>query len=234
MKNPKRDETADYRIEPFEKNAAAYDRWYDENPEVLALELSAVRFLFDKAKEAFFAGGCRRPIQGLEVGVGTGRFGAALGIKNGIDPAPAMLEIASGRGMEVVAGVAENLPFADGRFDYTAFFTSICFLNDPLKAFLEANRVTREGGFLICSFLNRDSRMGRWLADHKEKDLFYRSAAFFSGEEVKGLLGKAGYHTFSVRETVFDKPSEAGHHSEGLGNGLYGVVLAWKQKTNGN
>ena len=230
MKKPKRNKTANSRIDPFDKNAAAYDRWYDENPEVLALELSTVRFLLDQAKEDYRTKGCRHEIQGLEVGVGTGRFGMALGIRTGIDPAPAMLEMASSRGMEVFAGVAENLPFEDGQFDYTAFFTSICFLEDPLNAFLEANRVTRKGGFLICSFLNRDSGMGRQLADHKEKDLFYCGATFFSGAEVLRLLEMAGYHSFSVREAVFMEPTASREHEGGLGHGLYGVVLAWKKE----
>jgi hypothetical protein len=45
---------------------------------------------------------------GIEIGVGTGRFAAPLGIKVGVEPARAMGEIARReRGIEVVAGVLE-------------------------------------------------------------------------------------------------------------------------------
>ncbi len=242
---------------PFETNAAEYDRWYEENTGILKMELAAVRCLMNKAKRTYRSDPGRHrsaeiPVaEGLEVGVGSGRFAKALGIRTGIDPSPSMLALASARGIRVFTAQAEKLPFPDGSFDFTAFFTSICFLTDPLASFREANRVTREGGFLICSFLNRDSQAGRYLSDHKSENVYYRNATFYSGEEVKDLLKKAGYGVFSARETVFtdseDKkgaegPAEQKKRSEkqtrgpclyreGLGEGLYGVILAWKKKT---
>jgi SAM-dependent methyltransferase len=214
---------------PFEKNAEEYDRWYNKNAEVLEIELSAVKFLLDKAKNESQVRSGKRELHGLEVGVGSGRFSAALGIGNGIDPAPAMLALAAKRGIRVFCGTAENLPFSDSQFDYTAFFTSICFLEDPLQSFIEANRVTKADGFLICSFLNRESPMGKQLDEHKMEDKYYSGARFFSGSEVMDLLEKTGYRPCCTREAVFSGAEENMQHKEGLGEGLYGIILAWKK-----
>lgn len=215
---------------PFDKNAGEYDRWYDENSETLVLELSAVRFLMERAQTEYCVRTGKNRQDGLEVGVGSGRFAQALGIAAGIDPAPNMLDIASQRGIKVYQGVGEHLPFADKKFDYTAFFTSICFMEDPLRSFMEANRVTKAGGFLICSFLNRESPMGKVLAEHKKEDRYYSRAAFYSGAEVLALLTEAGFERFETQEAVFPgPPGEAIPHRAGLGEGLYGVILAWKK-----
>lgn len=55
---------------------------------------------------------------GVEIGVGSGRFAVPLDIRVGIDPSPRMLAIAAARGIEVVEGVAEDLPFSRASFDY--------------------------------------------------------------------------------------------------------------------
>lgn len=46
---------------------------------------------------------------GLEIGVGTARFAAPLGVQVGIDPSSAMLRYAAGRGITVVRATAERL-----------------------------------------------------------------------------------------------------------------------------
>jgi hypothetical protein len=38
---------------------------------------------------------------GVEIGVGTGRFAVSLGIAVGVEPSPAMAELARRRGIEV-------------------------------------------------------------------------------------------------------------------------------------
>ena len=65
-------------IEVFEENAAEYDEWYDENPAAYISEIQALRSLIPSSGT------------GLEVGAGTGRFAAPLGIKIGVEPAQAM------------------------------------------------------------------------------------------------------------------------------------------------
>ena len=74
--------------------ADAYDRWYD-TPEGQALFHAEVDCLCLLCKE----------LRGrwLEVGVGTGRFAVALGVKEGIDPSPQMADEVQRSGWDVMA-----------------------------------------------------------------------------------------------------------------------------------
>lgn len=85
--------------------------------------------------------------RGLEIGVGTGRFVQELGISAGVEPSPNMAAVAIKRGIKIISGYAENLPVDDASFDYTLMVTVDCFLQDVLKAFEEALRVTQPGGY---------------------------------------------------------------------------------------
>ena len=66
----------------FNKYTKEYDSWYDKNKYAYLSEIEAIRKVLPKKGI------------GLEIGVGTGRFAAPLGIKYGIDPSEKMLEIA--------------------------------------------------------------------------------------------------------------------------------------------
>jgi SAM-dependent methyltransferase len=63
--------------------------------------------------------------RGLEIGVGTARFAAPLGVQVGLDPSRPMLEYAFERGISTIQGVAEALPFRDGSYDYAVAVTTI-------------------------------------------------------------------------------------------------------------
>lgn len=122
------------RIEPFEEHSDSYEKWFEENADLYQAELEAVRGLLPPAGA-----------EGMEVGVGTGRFAGSLGIKMGVEPSGQMAARARVRGIDVYPGVAEGLPFPDGRFDFILFVTTICFVDDLLKAFEEAFRTLKAG-----------------------------------------------------------------------------------------
>ncbi|MDY6943802.1 MAG: SAM-dependent methyltransferase, partial [Pseudomonadota bacterium] len=63
----------------FEVNSRRYDDWFGRHPAVYQSELLAVRAVLPPEG------------LGLEIGVGTGRFAAPLGIQVGLDPAASML-----------------------------------------------------------------------------------------------------------------------------------------------
>ncbi|HPU77474.1 MAG TPA: class I SAM-dependent methyltransferase, partial [Thermosynergistes sp.] len=88
------------KIAPFEAHRNRYEQWFEDNRFAYEAEIEAVRLLLPK-------GG-----KGLEVGVGTGRFAVPLGVFTGLEPSPAMAEIARAKGVNVVEGVAEALPFS--------------------------------------------------------------------------------------------------------------------------
>ena len=106
------------RVAPFEAHHQRYEAWFEKHEAAYISEFLALRPFVPRE-------GC-----GVEIGVGSGRFAVPLGVQVGVDPSPAMLLHASARGIKVVEGVAENLPFEVGTFDYALVVTTICFV-DP-------------------------------------------------------------------------------------------------------
>jgi len=159
------------RVEPFEKHAKEYDVWFDENELVYLSELEAVKSMLPDSGT------------GIEIGVGTGRFAAPLGIKLGLEPSKSMASLARKRGIEVVEGMAESLPFEDSSFDFVLMVTVICFLNDVGKALSEAYRVLKPGGSIIIAFIDKNSTIGKMYEQRKNEDVFYKEATFYSVEE---------------------------------------------------
>lgn len=167
------------------KTASGYDQWF---------QTPGGRYADRMEQELFLRLVRPRPGQSLlEVGCGTGHnleFFQSLGLKvAGIEPSPAMLEIATRRlpGVPLLQARAENLPFRDNSFDLVALITVLEFLPEPLRALREAERVA--AGKLYLGVLNRTSLLGvirRIKAKFTEST--YRQATFYTIGEVKRLL----------------------------------------------
>ena len=183
-------------INVFEGNAQKYDQWFDKNryayeSEVLALK----RFIPPEGK-------------GVEIGVGTGRFAAPLGIRVGVEPAKAMAEAARKRGIAVYEAKAENLPFGAESFDFVLMVTTICFLENPVQALKEVRRVLVPGGHLIIGMIDKDSFLGRLYESRKMESLFYKNANFYSVKEVLHWLEQLEFVSVRVCQTIFRNPEE--------------------------
>ncbi|KAF5415795.1 MAG: Ubiquinone/menaquinone biosynthesis C-methyltransferase UbiE [Candidatus Methanogaster sp.] len=206
-------------IEPFEEYCFEYDQWFDENRFIYLSELAALRH-FIRAGE-----------MGVEVGVGTGRFAAPLGIRVGVDPSPRMGEVASERGISFVSGVAESLPFRGEEFDFVLMMVTICFVDDVKKSFGEVYRVLKVNGSLIVGFIDKYSLLGRTYLHKKEKSKFYRYARFYSVDEVLAGLRCAGFHDFEVIQTIcggLEDITAVQPFRAGYGDGSFVVVRALK------
>lgn len=167
----------------------------------------------------------------LEVGVGTGRFAAPLGIKTGVEPAGAMAELARLRGIDVTRGVAERLPLENASFDLVMMITTICFVDDVSAALGEAHRVLMAGGHLLVGFLDRGSELGRHYEDKKAENVFYSAATFRSSEEVIDHLEEAGFRDLAFVQTIFESPggmTEVAPVRTGWGEGLFVVARGRK------
>jgi SAM-dependent methyltransferase len=205
------------RIAPFVHHHRRYDDWFERHGAAYLSELLAVRALLP------WRG------RGLEIGVGSGRFAAPLGVEFGIDPAAEMLAYARARGVRVECAVAEALPFAQGTFDYALVVTTICFVEDAAAMLAEAHRVLKPGGELVIGFIDRASALGRHYEAHREESVFYRDARFHSGDEVARLLGEAGFGATVWAQTLrrpLAEIREIEPMRAGRGQGSFVVVKA--------
>jgi len=150
--------------------------------------------------------------RGLEVGVGTGRFAAPLGVSVGLDPSRPMIEVARRRGVAPVRGVAERLPFGDEKFDLVLMVTVVFLLRDRAAAFRGASRVLKPGGSLVAGFIDKESPLGRRYQrekeekgkkERKDKSGFYEEAHFLAPEEMAALLEEAGFRDLAFVQTLF-------------------------------
>jgi len=168
--------------DPFDSRAEEYDAWYDQNRGIFLKELGLVR---DWAEGS----------PSLEIGVGTGRFASGLGIGFGVDRARGALRIARHRGIKVVLGEAENLPFRGESFALVGVFLAIEFFAEPERAFEECRRVLLPGGrLLLLHFLPSGS------AVKKQGQGFYSGfRQAYGPDEVAGMA--RGLRLAGRRET---------------------------------
>lgn len=204
---------------PFEAHHQRYEAWFDKHEAAYISELLALRPLV--------------PWEGrsLEIGVGSGRFAAPLGMEMGIDPSPAMLGYAADRGIKVIEGTGEDLPFAAGSFDHALVVTVICFADSPMKMLAEAHRVLKPEGRLVIGFIDRDSDLGQDYLAHQSESVFYREATFYGAGEVGLLLSETGFSIKAWGQTLAHSLAgvqEIEPLRAGSGQGAFVVVAATK------
>lgn len=212
------------KIDPFEKHASDYEAWFENNKFVYESELRAIKEQLPKKEE------------GVEVGVGSGRFAAPLGIRIGVDPSSKMRELAGNRGITAIDGVAENLPFDDCQFHFVLMVTTICFLDDIEAAFKEAHRILKPAGHLVIGFIDRNSPVGTLYQQQKNESVFYKGATFYSVDEVTSYIKKTGFIDLKFTQTIFQPLSEIKKLEpiqKGYGKGSFVVIKALKPKTTG-
>jgi ubiquinone/menaquinone biosynthesis C-methylase UbiE len=210
-------------IQVFEKYVKEYDEWYEENRFAYESEIQAIKKLIPKDGN------------GLEVGVGTGRFAVPFGIWIGVEPAKAMAEIARKRGIEVYDAKGEKLPFDDDSFDFVLMVTVICFLENPVQALEEANRVIKSGGHIIIGMIDKNSPLGKIYESKKDESKFYKYAHFYSVNHVLEWLKKIQFSNIETSQTIFKNPKEittVEPVKEGYSEGGFVVISAQKKKGN--
>ncbi|NLB00145.1 MAG: class I SAM-dependent methyltransferase [Methanomicrobiales archaeon] len=171
----------------FERFAAEYDRWFKEHRAEYCAELARVRRLLPCPDS-----------RAVEVGVGSGRFAAPLGIPLGIEPSCALGRMARERGVGVIRGRAEFLPLRDGSCSSALMVTVICFLDEPARAFTEIHRILAPGGTLVLGFLEREGVVARRYLHEKDQHRFLSRARFYSAGEIRDLLGRTGFSLTEV------------------------------------
>jgi len=207
------------RIGPFEQYPCQYESWFYQNKFAYLSELAAVQHFIPRMGK------------GIEIGVGSGRFAAPLGIQFGVEPATKMIELAVQRNIHVTQAIGEALPFGDEIFDYAVMVTTICFLDDIEKALKDTYRMLKAEGCIVVGFVDRESQLGKQYVRHMEQSLFYREARFFSTGEVLSYLKAAGFEDFSFYQTIFKPLKELegiDAIEEGYGKGSFIVIHGQK------
>ncbi|MCF6175562.1 MAG: methyltransferase domain-containing protein [Victivallaceae bacterium] len=198
----------------FAEHAKRYDEWYDNerNYDRYIAELTAIREMMPASSRK------------LEVGVGSGRFAAPLGIEHGIDPVDEMLVIAKSRGVKTVKGVAENLPYDNSYFDYVLMTTTLCFLDDVTAALTEVKRVLSFGGTFTVAFVDKNSVIGKRYQQRVDSK-FYKNATFYAVEEVIALLNSSGFEMTTIMQTLLCKSNKCHFDLRvGYGEGAFVVI----------
>ena len=211
----------------FDVSAKRYDSWYDEpfGKSAFVLEKACIESLCKNLKAPF-----------LEVGVGTGRFARALKIEYGTDVSIEMLKYAKQRVIAVTRGEGERLPFVDSFIGAVFIIVTLCFVDDPMKVLKEASRVLNEDGAIILGLILKESP---WADFYREKgeagNIFYKIATFYSFEELKSMVEKAGLKIVKMSSTMFQAPTEIQLRFKSPKSGYYeeaGFVAVKIQKVN--
>lgn len=203
---------------PFDIFTDEYENWFKENELIFQSELLALKQVIPVGKE------------GVEIGIGSGIFAEKLDIKFGIDPSEKMLNYATQRNLKVKKGVAENLPYPDNSFDFVAFITSICFVDNPEKAIEEAHRIIKDKGEIIIAFIDKESSLGNSLVQEKKDSKFYKHAKFYSVSELTSMIANNHFEISDIIQTLTEINLKIPENpTKGHGKGSF-VVIKGKKK----
>lgn len=207
---------SDTESNPFDAIAHDYDRWFDEHKTTFLSDVEAIKcFLPTSGK-------------GLDIGTGTGRFAAELGIQHGIEPSKNMAELAKRRGIEVVIGKAEDMPYPDAAFDFAILIAVDQFISDIDKAYQEIFRVLREDGKLIVGALHKDGAVAQKRMSMTDNEASEK-VCFHTVEETINQLKKVGFSGFKTCQTLLTvHPEEVERPIPGHDKGSFVVIEALK------
>lgn len=204
-------------FEVYNQFASEYDTWFEKHSNLYQSELLAMKQAIPLNKK------------GIEIGIGSGRFAVPLNIKYGVEPSPKMKALANQRGLNVIKGVAENLPVGNHSYDFATMVTTVCFLNDLPKAFLEVHRILKPKGLFIIGLIDRNSELGKKYEEQKSTNKFYKYAHFHSTEEIAGMLAYAGFNDFNYWQTIIHpEENRIEPPLNGYGKGSFVVIKSSK------
>lgn len=143
----------------------------------------------------------QRPLVGLDVGSGTGRFTPALadafGPVTGVEPSVRMREVAETQSahpeVRYLAGSAEDMPGPGGAADYALMVLSWHHVQDKPQAVRELTRVLRPGGRLLLRTHFRDHHPNPWWLEHFPCGYEIDTALFQPLHEVIAMFTSVGW-----------------------------------------
>lgn len=144
----------------------------------------------------------------LDIGTNSGEFMKMLVDGNrgitvkGVDISDVAVEAAKNKGLDVIKGDGENLPFPDNSFDYVVLMEVLSHVHDPKKVLKEIKRVLKSNGVLLGSCPHKNLEMNMWDDNRMHR-------AYYTTYELEDLL----YSSFS---SVYTKVLNGAEFSFGM------------------
>ncbi len=138
----------------FDEYAATYDAWFLDNPNVLESEVRLVASTLRNAGRV------------LSVGCGSGLFEKimrdefGITVTDGVEPSPAMAEIARKRGMGVTEATAEEFDYPAGEYDTILFNGSPSYITDLDTVLSKVYAALKPGGRVVLVDVPKESTYG--------------------------------------------------------------------------
>ncbi len=138
----------------FDEYAATYDAWFLDNPNVLESEVRLVASTLRNAGRV------------LSVGCGSGLFEKimrdefGITVTDGVEPSPAMAEIARKRGMDVTEATAEEFDYPAGVYDTILFNGSPSYITDLDTVLSKVYAALKPGGRVVLVDVPKESTYG--------------------------------------------------------------------------
>lgn len=168
-----------------------------------ALPVEAIRRWMDVFAEHLPS---RRPLSGVDLGAGTGRFTPALaesfgGPILGVEPAAGMRLRAAAESahpnVRYVDGRAEAIPLADAAADFVLMFLSWHHVADKPAGAREIRRVLARDGRLVLRSTFRERIPDHWWRGYFPGSWAVERAMFPTEAETRSLFEAAGFATIA-------------------------------------
>ncbi|MEO7990192.1 MAG: class I SAM-dependent methyltransferase [Chryseolinea sp.] len=148
-------------------------------------------------------------IRFLDIGASSGYMVEAAkeaGVQaEGIEPSTSGVEAAKARGIILLKGTAEQLPFPDNHFDIVHSHHVFEHVADPLVSAKEAYRVLKPGGLVLIEVPNQFDNIRFWRdvlfkrVHQRKRDIrSIHHLSFFSKKCMRQLLKRGGFVEVSV------------------------------------
>lgn len=219
----------------FNKGSKNFEIWFENNENLFLSELNALKEMVTDP------GNC------LSIGVGNGLFAEKLGIKKGVEPAAGMANLAREKGIEVIKGRAEDIPFPDNSYKQVLLGTILGYVENKEKAIKEAYRILRNEGEVIISILPAEGSftMLYKLAETNnsyDKNIapeypypldFIKDTEWITTKKLINLMKKTGFKNLEFVQTLTKHPKYSSNSVEkavpGYKKGDYVVVKGVKK-----
>jgi ubiquinone/menaquinone biosynthesis C-methylase UbiE len=157
----------------------------------------------------------RRPLTGIDLGSGTGRFTPALaetlgGPVYGVEPSDRMRAVAQAQSahpqVHYLAGEGAQIPRPDASADFVLMFLSFHHMPDQAAAAAEIARVLKSGGRVILRSTFKERIPNHWWRGFFPRSQAIEEAMFLSTDETRALFEAAGFLTLGLvqREIPFE------------------------------